>query len=179
MRLFFAIELPPELKARLGSCQESLKPRAGQLRWSRPEDLHLTLAFLGECPPACLPQLGKLAAGVGAGQPAFGLRSAGLGGFPAPWVARVLWLGLEDSPPLAALDEALRLALSAAGFAFDPKPLSPHLTLARCPHPLDIQSWPGPDPAEFAVDGFALFESQSAPGGARYQVLERFRLGTR
>jgi 2'-5' RNA ligase len=176
MRLFFAIELPWEVQRILAGCQDGLRAGAGKVRWSRPEGLHLTLAFIGEANLDAQAQLERIALETAAGHRPFRLETAGLGGFPDARAASVLWAGLGLSSELAALADDLRSRLLEAGLPFDAKPLSPHLTLARCPRPVDCRGWAGPPPAAFGVDGFALFESQSAPGGAQYLVLQRFPL---
>jgi 2'-5' RNA ligase len=155
LRLFFALPLPPGL----GEALERWRPALPHAPWARPEGLHVTLAFLGERPVEALAALERIASSVAAGHRAFGLRTAGLGGFPTCERARVLWLGLEPSPALDGLAGDLRRALAAGGEAFDAKPFRAHITLARFRQPLPLAAFGDPAPAAFAADRLVLFES--------------------
>lgn len=129
MRLFFALAPPAAARAALGAWQAGAKSPGW--RWSEPEGLHLTLAFLGEVSDPELNPLKDIGARAAGRHRPFQLCSDGLGQFPAAGAPRVLWLGFEPSEPLDALAADLREVLRRAGVAFDPKPFTPHLTLAR------------------------------------------------
>ncbi|WP_291272985.1 RNA 2',3'-cyclic phosphodiesterase [Geothrix sp.] len=179
-RLFFALPLLPPLQEALGRWQSLLPGDAGEgamagARWCRPEGLHLTLAFLGECAEEALPHLGAVGEAVAGRRKAFLLRTAGLGGFPSFGAARVLWLGLEPSPALEALAADLRHTLGAAGDPFEAPPFRAHLTLARFRQTRPLAGSTAPTPATFAADRFALFESR--PQGC-YAPLQVWHLQT-
>ena len=157
LRLFFALPLPADLCGALGRWQRAQPVIGG---WSRPEGLHLTLAFLGARAPEGLAQLEAIGEAVAAGHRAFELRTAALGAFPDPGRARVLWLGLAPSPDLERLSADLREALATAGKAFDPKPFRPHLTLARFRRTSPVDMLLPPAPAGFTAAALVLFESQ-------------------
>lgn len=128
MRLFVAIDPPAHaldaLDAELGRTR-AVAP-AG-LRWTRPEQWHLTLAFLGEVPDEDVPALQKALADV-VGDAPMALRLAGGGCFGD----RVLWVGLAgDVPALRTLAASVAGAARTSGVAFDDQPYRPHLTLAR------------------------------------------------
>lgn len=160
MRLFFALPLPAGPGAALGRWQ---RMQAGVEGWSRPEGLHLTLAFLGVRAPEGLAPLDAAGAAVAARHRAFTLRTTGLGGFPGGDRARVLWLGVAPCPALEALTADLRGTLATAGEAFDSKPFRAHLTLARFRRARSVATLTDPPPAAFAADRLILFES--APRG--------------
>jgi RNA 2',3'-cyclic 3'-phosphodiesterase len=163
LRLFFALPLPRDLRERLGQWGRS---HAGVEGWSRTEDLHLTLAFLGLRPGDSLDRLASLAAPVALRHGALALRTASLGSFSPSGTARLLWLGLAPSPALAALAEDLRGALLAAGEAVDLKPFHPHLTLARFRRAQPLGRFRDPPVLPFTADRFTLFESRPLDGHA-------------
>ncbi len=186
MRLFVALEVPPEVRRELDRRSRDLRAGLPKARWVRPEAMHLTLAFLGETDGERLPGLfEELAAAFRPGA-AMELRVAGFGAFPPRGRVRVLWAGVETAGDLAgrqrrvvdAVGRALGAPLEEAG-----RPYHPHLTLARCRPP-----WPRPAlrrladalgsaaALPFAVADGALIESHLSPAGAHYEVLRRFPL---
>ena len=122
MRLFAAIELDEGMRRAVASVQDELRHRGARGRFSPVENLHLTLAFIGEYPDAAE----ALACVESVPLTPFELRLRGLGAFGDLW-----WLGLADSPPLEACARRLRRALAEAGIPFDRKRFSAHITLAR------------------------------------------------
>jgi 2'-5' RNA ligase len=171
--LFFALPVPAEVRALAGRCQEAVRRTLGTGRFPALEGLHVTLAFLGPTDPARVPALLGMAAEAAGDGPGFPLRTAGIGGFPRPERARILWLGFAAQPALAALAERLQRNLRAGGFTFDGKPFLPHLTLARFREPLDLGriSWPVLESAAFEVQGISLFQSVPTSQGMRYRLL--------
>jgi 2'-5' RNA ligase len=158
VRLFFALHLPPDLRETLARWQRAQADGEG---WSRPEGLHLTLAFLGERPAEAPANLAPLAATVAAHHCAFTLRTAGLGGFPGSDRARLLWLGMAPCPALEALAADLRGALAAADEPCDAKPFRAHVTLARFRHPRPVAAFAAPPPAQIVADRLVLFERRA------------------
>jgi len=122
MRLFVACPMSPEMRRALLWVQESLRGQVRSAGFSRPENLHLTLAFLGETE-----HVGDAAEVVSRICCApFPLELEGTGCFGDVW-----WAGVSPSPALAALAASLRAGLRAAGFSPDKAPFRPHITLAR------------------------------------------------
>ena len=122
MRLFIAILLSEDMKDSLLDAQNRLYDRGVRGRFTAEENMHLTLAFIGEVPSA-EPALDALAA---VSFSPFELGLEGMGRFGDLW-----WAGLRDSAPLAALVRRLRRALTENGVPFDRKRFSPHITLLR------------------------------------------------
>ena len=118
MRLFIAICLSDEMRRALVSVQEQMRAQRVTARYTDPESLHLTLAFIGEYPEpddVPLPEL----------EP-FPIALNGFGSFGDLW-----WAGIEPCEALGRYVRALRHELNAAGIPFDGKRFSPHITLAR------------------------------------------------
>lgn len=179
MRLFIAIELPPELKEALATLRGDL-PGA---RWVAAEQIHLTLAFLGEVEEEKVEGLRTELAGIHL--PPFTLSLTGTGCFPNRHLPRVLWVGLTPQLRLTNLVTAVQGAIAACGLPVEERPFSPHLTLARFkfPAPREVGNFldlplPGPFPA-LAVQEFILFQSRLTPHGAEHLPLATFPLRAR
>src|SRR2546422_6048484 len=130
MRLFFALPLPGEAKDRLRAPLEAAKKAGGDgVSFTRIEQLHFTLAFLGEQPGPDE----ALAAGEALREGApFEVALSGTGAFPNTARPRVLWLGVKDGAALLIeVAERLRAALRQRGFTLEERPFRPHLTFAR------------------------------------------------
>src|SRR5688572_29981041 len=116
MRCFIAIELPPSVRERLAELQERLSPLGRAVRWTRPEQIHLTLNFLGEVPDAQVAGMCELTQQVMLGYEPFELAIGGVGFFPPRGPARVLWAGIVEPPSkLLELQRALEEALGILG----------------------------------------------------------------
>ena len=135
MRLFFAIELAPEVVDRVLSVRDRLASAIGGdgVRWVQKAQIHLTLAFLGEQSEERARVAIEAARPIAAAHARFELSVGGLGAFPDDAHPRVLFLGIagEGTAPLVALATELTGSLTAAGFTLDSREFHPHVTLAR------------------------------------------------
>ncbi|MEE9201816.1 MAG: RNA 2',3'-cyclic phosphodiesterase, partial [Dehalococcoidia bacterium] len=96
LRLFVAVELPPEVREALAGLQGELRPRGSPgVRWVGPEGIHLTLKFLGGVPRAQVAPVEEALRGAASGQAAFSLSLGMPGFFPHPHRPRVFWVGIE------------------------------------------------------------------------------------
>jgi 2'-5' RNA ligase len=175
-RLFVGLFVPEAAASELHATVRGLLRGAG-FRFVPPEEIHLTLRFLGQTPEA---EIGALREGLArslAGMPAPRLRLARTGSFPETGSARVLWVGLDEDPGTEGRLAAL--ATAAAGPGADP--FQPHLTVARparqgrCLPPEDFRR------LRLAIRWLPrevrLVESRPGESGeARFPVLERFQL---
>ncbi len=125
MRLFVAIALPADLRARLTRLQQGV-PAA---RWVDPDNLHLTLRFIGEADGAQAHDLDAALTQVRAER--FDVTLAGIGRFGQGRKARALWVGVKPVPELDRLRRKVEHAVQAAGFAPEGRKFKPHVTLAR------------------------------------------------
>lgn len=129
MRLFIAILLPPDLAARAA---QILPPTLPAIRPVKPENLHVTLAFLGQTPDERLDDVVAATNEGAAAVSAFTLAFDRAGRFPDRGRPRVVWLGISDgAESVVALGTAVYGGLKARDLRFDDRPLAPHLTLAR------------------------------------------------
>lgn len=186
MRLFVACELPPATKAALAEIQSLLRARGAQeLRWVRPEGMHLTLKFLGEVPADKAPSIEEALAAAIEGPLELRLAFSALGTFGGPARLRVIWVGAEgDVAPLVGLASRVEGALTPLGFPRERRPYSPHLTLARVSDRASpeqrrrladlVAGFEMPPVPEAVVREVSLMRSFLEPGGARYQRLAGF-----
>ncbi len=134
IRTFIAIELDAAHHRALTALQARLKrDRAARgVRWVAPENIHLTLKFLGDLESSRLPDLQRAVADVCAGTAPFALRISGAGAFPNPQRPNVIWVGISgDLERAAMLAQEIDAACAALGFAREARAFSPHLTLGR------------------------------------------------
>ena len=147
-RMFVAVVPPQQVRDHLA---EFLEPRAG-LRWSAPEQWHVTLAFLPAVPEHVDVELVERLAAAAARQARFAARIGGAGAFPHAGRAVVLWLAVtpvdggdvDGGPadrPLHRLAAGARAAANAAGAAADGRAFVPHVTLARPRPAIEATRW--------------------------------------
>lgn len=172
-RLFVGVPLPEPLLPHVQRSQERIPATPG-LRLMRPEQLHVTLAFIG-------------AAEAGAGEAARDVVRAvppDLGGtvtldgyllLPSPGRARVIALGFDDAGgAFAALFEHVMGGLERTGvMQREKRPFRPHLTIARLRVPAKLRPMAECDPVPYPVESLCLYRSDLRPSGAEYKVLVR------
>lgn len=173
-RLFLAIDIPEADKEKLQRLQQGLTTA----RWTPPQQMHITLHFLGET--ALQPITNAL---EGIQPPALTLQTKGLGTFPQRRQARVLWAGVEHDQALVDLYHQLATALQTTGYIPETRPFHPHVTLARFRLPPDptavaeyMQAHTPLAYEPFTAKSVILYESQLGPQGAVYTVRHRLRV---
>ena len=160
MRLFIAINLSSEMKDALVDAQNAMYDRGLRGNYSSEDNMHLTLAFIGDYPDAepVLDALGELSF-----RP-FVLALEGIGCFGDLW-----WAGLRESAALAAVARRVRRALAGNDIPFDRKRFSPHITLIR--RASRAAAGIGIRPVEMRVDRISLMRSDRGRGGMIYTEL--------
>ena len=165
MRLFVAIRPSPAVRDVLLDAEAALR-RQGRGTFTRPENLHLTLAFLGEAESAAPAQAALEAACTGG---AVSLTVGGLGHFDDIW-----WAGVRENARLEALALGVQDALRQAGYPVERRPWRPHITLVR--------RWRGPEPrltvpdTAMWVDRVSLMRSDRVEGKLVYTEVSAVRL---
>lgn len=194
MRAFIAVLPPPEV---IDQLLTFLEPRRDALapqerwRWTRPEHLHLTLAFLPELDEWREEEVEAHGMQWATRTSPLTLRLSGAGAFPDPGAARVLWAGVRqeaegEDPRLGSWAAATRALASRAGARVDGTRFSPHVTVARAVgrpgpagHLLQALDTLHTDP--WTVDEVCLIRSHlgQGPGGTpRYEVVQTWPLGS-
>ncbi len=186
IRAFVALELSAGLKDGILSLIDELRGAGVRASWSRAATLHLTLKFLGDVEEALLPDLVAALEAAAAEVPPFAFDTTSMGAFPSPARPRVVWVGVEPSPGLCDLQEAVERELTPLGFPREKRSFHPHITLGRIRDtgalprdahlPALIAKLPVPR-GRTVADEFALIQSTLSPHGARHETLEVIRLG--
>ena len=190
MRLFVAIDLDDAIRQKLVRFIDGVSGFAPDVRWMKPEALHLTLKFIGELNDARLPELKQALTAVKS-EP-FEISVAGTGFFPTPKAARVFWIGIKADERLAKLAAAVDDATGKLGIEREQRAYTPHLTLARSGsgrpsrgkedkqnnrfHKLRerLEKMPPPEFGTMTAREFFLYQSKLSPKGSEYTKLERF-----
>jgi RNA 2',3'-cyclic 3'-phosphodiesterase len=185
LRCFVAIELPESLREAVAAFFAREGRGIAGVRWAAAAHLHLTLKFLGEVAADLLPAVrDAIAAALGTQGP-FTMALRGAGAFPSAQRPRVVWVGVGDGAAEATLlAGSLEKSLAPLGFAPEPRPFTPHLTVGRV-------KAPGPDRAglprllaavrdrawgEDVVREVHLVRSELFPAGPIYSILHTTRL---
>lgn len=179
MRIFIALDIPAEIRARLSEYMARSREWAPDARWTHVEGLHVTLKFVGEASDELLQRMKSALATVKAAP--LEVKFEGVGFFPNPNVARVFWAGVNGGGDLPRLASMIDQALETVGIERESKLYHPHLTLARSAKgPLSqLRRLLSDNPAHFGTmtaREFFLYRSQPQKGGSKYTKLERFGL---
>jgi 2'-5' RNA ligase len=185
VRLFVALEIPSAVRDNFAALINELRAADttslnNKARWVRPENLHVTLKFIGHVDAGKLDAIRAALAEVHC-RDAVELHFRGLGFFPNEKRARVLWAGIEASANLAALASEIDARLEKVGIPSEKRDFAPHLTLARFDPPgiaerlrVTVQENAAREFGCLRTGEFHLFESKTRPTGAEYIRLSSF-----
>ena len=185
-RLFIALPLTSSAQATLGAVQQDLAGTHASVRCPAPENIHLTLKFIGDVEDAAVAPIKDVVETVARETEAFEWELSSLGTFPQKEFPRVVWVGVgAGTDPIATLADRMEEQLAPLGIARADRPFSPHITIARIRthrqrgraknEEREIRGavtrlrLPPCDP--LAGDAVILYRSQLSPGGARYTAL--------
>jgi len=176
MRLFAGISLPDDVRARLTGLKGGLR----DVRWVAPENLHLSLRFIGDVTGGIEHDVDQALQTV-SGR-AFDLSLSGLGVFDRRGRVSAIWAGVEKSDALARLRDSVESALVRAGLEPEHRKFRPHVTVARMKNGAAteagqfLEAHHGFAAGPFTVDHFTLFESHLGKNGAHYVALADYPL---
>jgi 2'-5' RNA ligase len=189
LRLFVAIPMPEAVRNQIIGVQQELQRLVSReaVRWTKPEQFHLTLRFLGEVPVERVPSLQEAVNTVCLGSPARRLRAQGIGFFPNARSPRVIWVGINDGGRhLADLQKKIENAIRR--FTEEPggENFAGHVTLGRFKHfkrqeigklTVRAQAMKDQEFGEWTAQEIEIIRSELSPEGARYTSLAVFQLG--
>jgi len=186
LRLFIALETPPEITPLIGAIRDRLKTCRAEVTWEPDEKLHATLKFLGETPDHLLPEIVSSIGGIAERHAPLIVRYRGIGCFPNLRDPRVVWVGMEEaSGQLEAMQQVIEEALQPMGFEQEHRKFHPHVTLGRVKGRKHLSSlltmmesvtFESPQ-ATIAI--ISLVRSELKPGGSVYTTLKHFPLRAR
>lgn len=180
-RTFIAIGLPKAIRDNLVALQETLGHTEPDVKWVEPENLHLTLCFLGEVDDREIPNVCQLVAEVTAQRGPFTVAVEAAGCFPNARRPRILWAGIgAGADSVGELHDALEDAFEGLGYRREERRYTPHITLGRVRSDRPTQAlaaalaartrWKG---GESTVQELLVMGSELTPDGPRYTVLSR------
>jgi 2'-5' RNA ligase len=185
LRTFIAVDLGQPIRDRCVALQEALARTGTEVKWVEPENLHVTLLFLGEVEDRAVPALCRAVAEACAAQDAFALSVEAVGCFPNPRRPRTVWAGVgEGGAELVALHDALEPPLLQLGcYRREERQYTPHVTLGRVKSDRPTEklaqeltknaNWQG---GATEVREVLVLSSELAPQGPVYTVLSRAKL---
>ena len=177
-RLFVALQLPETLRQAISQLGAGIRGA----RWLDPDDIHLTLRFIGDVDGADFRDIHQALDNLRS-EP-FELYLSGVGHFPPRGTPRTLWIGVQENDSLVRLQRRVDQTLMRLGHASEHRKYKAHVTVARLQQGTPINrirtflvehSLLRFEP--FLVDEFCLYSSQLHPDGARYTVEECYGLG--
>ena len=181
-RIFVAIELPAPVRRKLIEHIDRLRSAMPEVRasWSREQNLHLTLKFLGDIPATNVERLSAAASIATTRVEPFEIVVEGCGAFPPRGQPRVLWVGIRDpSGQLALLHRTLEDECAIAGFPREQRPFHPHLTIARIRKPHDSRHLAamhqelGFEPKTVRASELAVIRSELRSEGSQHTPISR------
>jgi 2'-5' RNA ligase len=195
MRVFIAIDIDDKIRKAIADLQKQLDAKVdiqkGDVKWVEPENIHLTLKFMGELDEAKLPEVRGITKQVAAAHQKFTLDIETVGSFPplgsltgGGRSAKVVWVGAgKGADELLALQKDLDDRLTQAGYPKEDRQFSAHLTLCRvknfkagfkladaCVFFKDYKL------GSISADALCIYQSQLTPAGPIYTLLESFKL---
>jgi len=177
MRLFTAISLPDSVTEQIATICHGLRG----VRWLSPEQIHLTLNFIGEFPDEQLLDLEEALATIRV--PRFPLALSGAGQFASGRDGNVIWIGTSSPEPLFELQKKIQSTLRPFGIKAEKRKYTPHITIARIKSvtrrtiELYMDQFSHFSSEPFTVSEFVLFSSKLRPEGALHSIEALFPLG--
>jgi len=179
IRTFIAFEIPEHVLSAIGNIQEVLKSDRFNIKWVRPESIHLTLKFLGNIDPATVEPIESVLKDTVKPYIPFSIQAKGLGVFPGVKRPRVIWIGITGQiDRLIELQQNLDRDLGVVGFSRDKRPFKGHLTLGRVKGRIDVHRMRSVltkhnefEAEPFTVGPLILYKSDLHPTGAVYTKL--------
>jgi len=182
VRSFVAIAVNEETRRELVAVQRVLKSSRAHVSWVRPENIHLSLVFLGDVPRDDVPVISEALDAAVYELPAFSFEVTGIGSF-GRGSPRVIWAGVRECDALAFVQASVSEGLRRLGMELENRPYHPHITLGRVRSARGrnalvaaLRELPEQQYGTVSVKGIDLMQSTLKPGGAEYARIHRAAL---
>lgn len=187
MRAFIAIELSKNLKNALAQLQKQLRRAAADVKWVKPDNIHLTLKFLGEIDEKKLDKINLILDKIAKDNSPFQISFSSLGAFPKMSYPRIIWVGIEKGDvETKKIASELEGEVEKIGIAKENRPFSTHITIGRVKSTLNqqilvqelnhLENCFAEKKLQFKAEKIILFKSTLLPGGAAYEPLKAINL---
>jgi 2'-5' RNA ligase len=181
VRTFVAVEIPENITSSIRELQQGLKDYGVDMRWVRPENIHVTLKFLGNVDANDIDKISGAIYITTDGVASISLKARGIGVFPGIKRPRILWVGFTGQlESLMRLQQTLDENLKAMGFPKEKRPFKGHLTIGRINNKIFVdalRAFSHFESETFIADKIILFKSELKPQGAVYTNLASASLG--
>jgi 2'-5' RNA ligase len=184
VRSFIAIELPESIQSALSDIQGDFKKSDVDVRWVRPENIHLTLKFLGTIDATMTRSITEVLKTVSGNFGTFTMTLSGVGVFPHNRSPRVVWVGTKESDTLRGLQRDIEAGLESLGFEREKRTYTAHITLGRVKSSRGkaalmekAETYREREFGSFDVGMISLMKSDLGPAGAKYTRVAEVRLG--
>lgn len=181
IRAFIAISISSDIKQELAALIDKLKTSGADVKWVNPENIHLTLKFLGYISPEKIEEVKKVLDGIKSKFTPFKITFSGVGAFPKLSYPRVIWVGMQNGKDDAKrIYELLEAGLEKTGFKKEERAFSAHLTIGRVRSGKNRQDLKSaienlkfsPEKTQ-TVEHLTLFKSALTPKGPIYTPLHK------
>ncbi|MBE0425519.1 MAG: RNA 2',3'-cyclic phosphodiesterase [Nitrospirae bacterium] len=178
LRCFIAIGITEPIKKDIGEIIGLLTKYDVDVKWVIPENIHITLKFLGNTPDVLLPKIKSSLSDIISYYKPFYIKIYGTGVFPNRKHPRVIWVGVKNTDILAKIKNGIEESMESLGYQKEDKEFNPHLTLGRVRSQkgihnviAELDNFKEKDFGTIRVEGIKMMKSDLKPGGAKYSCL--------
>jgi 2'-5' RNA ligase len=183
-RTFIAIEINDHVRCELTGIQDILREANADVKWTAPENIHITIKFLGDTPADKLPEINAVLDQTARAFHSFDIDISELGAFPNSHAPHIIWAGVtRQADQVIAIAAMIEAGLGPLGFKKEERAFTAHITLgrARSPHGKvrlcrALQETKLPSDLSLNINRLTLIQSQLTPSGPIYQAIHQSQL---
>jgi len=184
MRIFISVELPDEIKNKIAKLIDKLKKTDAKVKWVKPENLHITLKFLGWVDDSKIDEIINLTTKAAAQTKSFKAKFVSIGSFPEGRKPRVVWVGTaEGGDELCSIAQALEETFGKAGYKTETRAFKSHITIGRVKESKvldklvkEISGLKSTAFGEMSVNSINIMKSTLRRDGPIYEILKGVKL---
>jgi 2'-5' RNA ligase len=186
LRCFIAIKIPETIRRSIVNSVDDLKKSGADVKWVSPENIHITLQFLGGTEEAQVPFIKEALNKILLPYSPFYIKIAGIGCFPDTKRPRIIWVGTEGAGPVINLHGDIAQGMRRFGYREEERNFIPHLTIGRVKSNRNLgellkkmDEIKAARFSDFEVQNITLMKSELKPSGAVYNSLAEIPFGRR